>query len=94
MHVTIHLLKEGLFVAMEPYLIFLPKPLQNYTVRFRLSNHRLPVEILRYDGINKTQRICQKCSKGDIGDECHYNTVPSILNNKEMRFERCIHLFM
>ena len=55
--------------------------------------HRLPVEILRYDGINKTQRMCQKCNKGDIGDKCHYNTVP-ILNNKEMRFKRCIHLFM
>ena len=24
------------------------------------------------DGINRTQRICQKCNKGDIGDECHY----------------------
>ena len=61
---------------MEPYLISLPKPLRNYMVRFHLSNHRLPVEILRYDGINKTQRMCQKCNKGDIGDECHYNTVP------------------
>ena len=56
-------------IAMEPYLLSLPKPLRNYMVRFRLSNHRLSVEILRYDGINKTHRIC---NKDDIGDECHY----------------------
>ena len=40
--------------------------------RFRVSNHRLPVELLRYTGIDREQRVCHKCNENVIGDEIHY----------------------
>ena len=53
--------------------------------RFHTGNHRLPVKILGYDGINKTRRLCQKCNKGDIGDECHYILVLHCTYFKQQR---------
>ena len=40
-------------------------------VRFLCSNHSLPVEQGRWNGINHNERICTKCDTGDIGDEFH-----------------------
>ena len=39
---------------------------------FRTSNHRLPVEFLRYSGVKREERICNKCNECKIGDEEHY----------------------
>ena len=80
-------------IAMEPYLISLPKPLRNYMVRFCLSNHRLSVEIRRYDGINRTQRICQKCNKSVIGDECHYILYRTYFKQQRNAFLKDAYIF-
>ena len=37
--------------------------------RFRVSNHRFPIELLRYTGIDREQRMCHKCNENVIGDE-------------------------
>ena len=39
---------------------------------FRLSNHRLPVGFLRYLGVKREERICNKCNECKIGDDCKY----------------------
>ena len=36
--------------------------------RFSVSNHRLPVELLRNTGIDREQRICHKCNENVIGE--------------------------
>ena len=40
-------------------------------LKFRLDNHKLPVEIGRYQKIDYKDRICPKC-RTEIGDKFHY----------------------
>ena len=40
--------------------------------RFRLSNHNLPIERLRYDNIDREERLCGICDQNLVGDENHY----------------------
>ena len=41
-------------------------------LKFRLSNHRLPVETGGWENTPLEDRKCILCSKHDIGDEFHY----------------------
>ena len=44
-----------------------------YTLcRFRTTNHRLPIETGRWNGIERENRKCLKCNNNCIGDEYHY----------------------
>ena len=62
--------------------------------KFRLSNHKLPIEMGRNHNIPADNRICDLCHQG-IGDECHLlmkcrqpdmlilrNTFQDVINNK------------
>jgi hypothetical protein len=40
--------------------------------KFRITNHKLPVENGRWKNIARENRICPLCNNGDIGDEFHY----------------------
>ena len=40
--------------------------------RLRTSSHRLRIEIGRYQGIPRHNRICTKCSANEIEDEIHF----------------------
>ena len=40
--------------------------------RFRTSNHRLPIEVVRWANVERHNRLCQLCQSGEIGDELHY----------------------
>ena len=59
-------------LRMQQYLLTLPFSQRKIMTRFRVSNHRLPVELLRYTGIDREQRVCHKCNENVIGDEIHY----------------------
>ena len=37
-----------------------------------ISNHRLPIELGRYNEIVRKDRLCTLCQSNDIGDEYHY----------------------
>ena len=39
---------------------------------YRISAHKLPIELGRYRSVQRDQRICTLCQSGDIGDEYHY----------------------
>ena len=56
---------------MQQYLLTLPFSQRKIITRFRVSNHRLPVELLLYTGIDREQRVCHKCNENVIGDEIH-----------------------
>ena len=58
-------------LRMQQYLLTLPFSQRKIMTRFRVSNHRLPVELLRYTGIDREQRVCHKCNENIIGDEIH-----------------------
>ena len=66
---------------LEKYLTFLPKTLQQSVTRFRASNHKLPVELLRHSGMPGEKRLCDKCEKQELGDEIHITAVS--LNSRE-----------
>ena len=56
----------------EQYLSTLERPLRDYLIRIRLSNHRLPIHSKRFVDIPRNERLCELCNLGEIGDEYHY----------------------
>ena len=56
----------------EPFIHSLPTNCTITLIRFRTTNNSLPVNKLRYDNIDRAERICTKCNLNDIGDEFHY----------------------
>ena len=56
----------------ENYLIILNRKHCSSLLKFRLSNHLLPVETGRWENTPLEDRKCTLCSKHDIGDEFHY----------------------
>ena len=49
-------------LRMQQYLLTLPFSQRKIMTRFRVSNHRLPIELLHYTGIDREQRMCHKCN--------------------------------
>ena len=54
------------------YLTYLPSTLRQIVLKFRLSNHRLPIPQRRSLGNPRDERICTVCDNGEVGDEFHY----------------------
>ena len=65
-----HIFKEN--TELESYLKLLPKKLYISIIKFRTSNHKLPVETGRWENIPYGERKCSLCNKNDIGDKFHY----------------------
>ena len=59
-------------VHFENYLTKLTKKHYSTLLKFRLSNHRLPVETGCWENIPLKERKCNLCKKSDTGDEFHY----------------------
>ena len=52
---------------------------------FRTRNHRLPIEVGRWSGIQINQRLCSFCN--ELGDEFHY-----LMTCKHFELERKYYL--
>ena len=61
-----------IYCYKEKYLLVLPKQLKHALIRFRMSNHNLPIENGRYNRTERKNRICSLCLYNHIGDEYHY----------------------
>ena len=46
------------------------------------TNNKLPVNVQRYEGIDRQDRLCRKCDLKDVGDEFHYLFVCPFFNKK------------
>jgi len=57
--------------TFENYLL-LPKSIYYPILKFRTSNHILPIETGRWQNILPDNRICKLCNSTQIGDEFHY----------------------
>ena len=55
----------------ENYLNLLPQTLANTFLKFRLLNHKLPIQKGRFLAIERNDRVCSKCELQDLGDEFH-----------------------
>ena len=40
--------------------------------KFRVTNHKLPIEVGRWNNVPREDRVCRLCNCGDLGDEFHY----------------------
>ena len=58
-------------ICMEKYLLHLPRKSYLSLCKFRTSNHKLPIEVGRWEGVPLNEKKCLKCNT-DIGDEFHY----------------------
>jgi hypothetical protein len=63
---------SNLGVSFENYLEILKDKDLFLLCRFRASNHRLPIEIGRWQNINRENRECNLCQGRELGDEFHY----------------------
>ena len=59
-------------VSFENYLKILKDKDLFLLCRFRNSNHRLPIEIGRWQNINRENRVCNLCQGRELGGEFHY----------------------
>ena len=69
-------------LKQEPFIYLLPTNCAIEVTRFRTGNNYLPVNVLRYQGVMRHERVCTKCDLGDIGDEFHYLFVCPFFYNK------------
>ncbi len=58
--------------SFEEYLDSLPFKHRNNLIRFRVSNHSLPIETGRWHNIKREERICPYCRGNVLGDEFHF----------------------
>ena len=56
----------------EKYLDILPSKFRKILVKFRTSNHRLPIETGRWLGIPLDDRRCTFCNTRQLADEMHF----------------------
>ena len=59
-------------IEIEKYLLDLPQTIYSPILKFRTSNHKLPVEKGRWENIPLQDRKCNLCPQNDVGDEFHY----------------------
>lgn len=59
-------------IQFEPYITALPYELYINMIRFRTGNHKMPIEIGRWNNVDIDDRKCHLCTTNSIGDEFHY----------------------
>ena len=70
----------------EEYLNLLPENLAINFMKFRLLNHKLPIQKGRFLGIERNERLCEKCNLNELGDEFHYIFVCPFFLSARKRF--------
>ena len=56
----------------EEYIHILPYNCVIALVRFRTTNNRLQVNVLRFNNVDRNDRLCALCNARAIGDADHY----------------------
>ena len=71
---------------LPPYIDALPPRLRISLTRFRLSNHKLPIERGRWTNTDLQDRVCPFCTQPEIGDEHHFLFVCPHFNESRTKF--------
>ena len=74
-------------LCYEPYFDII----RNVDIRkcftgFRVSSHRLQIELGRYKKVPKEKRLCELCLSGEVEDEIHFVTSCERYDNKRKAF--------
>ena len=59
-------------LVFEQYFDLLPRDLAIAFCHFRCVNHKLPIELGRFWGVERDDRVCELCQLNKLGDEYHY----------------------
>ena len=78
--------------GIEGYLLNVNENVYKSLVKYRTLNSKLPIEIGRYDGTERYQRLCKVCNLNVIGDEYHYIFECTNQDIREMR-NRCLNVY-
>ena len=79
--------------VQEPYLSLLPYNCAISIIRFRTTNNLLPVNTLRFNGVDREDRICEKCNLNEVASEFHYLFVcPYFLNKRQECLRRTFYI--
>lgn len=69
-------------ICCEKYISILSGSMLFTMLKFRTANHKLPVEVGRWNNTELIDRKCNLCQLNDIGDEFHYLLVCRFFNNE------------
>ena len=72
--------------SFEEYLNILPRNKCLPLIKCRTANHYLPIETLRRQNNDVSERKCLLCNAQDIGDEFHYQFVCEIFKDVRHRY--------
>ena len=78
------LFKEHLI--FENYINIIPENLWTVLLKFRTSNHYLPVETGRWNNTLLEDRRCALCNNNHIGDEFHYLFICNFVRDSRVQF--------
>ena len=73
-------------ISLERYFNLLPDKLWKPILKFRTSNHYLPIETGRWNKIPLEDRMCTLCNENDIADEFHYLLKCQFFNHPRTQF--------
>ena len=68
--------------CQRPYMKLLVNGCTIPIIRFMTTNNKLPINVQRYEGIDRNDRLCTKCDLSDVGDEFHYLFICPYFNHK------------
>ena len=68
--------------CQRPYIRLLVNKCNIPIIRFLTTNNKLPVNVERYEGIERQDRICTNCDLNIVGDEFPYLFVCPFFNEK------------
>jgi hypothetical protein len=75
--------------CFERYLLLLSQPMCKNLLKFRVTNHKLPIQRGRVLNVPLDERVCTLCNSEEIGDEFHYLFV---CEDEEIKASRKNHL--
>lgn len=69
-------------ISCESYITVLNGHMLYTMLKFRTSNHKLPVEVGRWNNTDISDRKCNLCQLNDTGDEFHYLLICPFFQNE------------
>ena len=73
-------------INLEAYLLLLNKNHRSIFTHYHTANHRLPIEVSRWENIPRSEQTCYLCEDDVIGDEYHFLFECYFFRNKRCQY--------
>ena len=86
-------LKPVFNLTPEGYLSVIPNYEHRATItRLRISSHQLAIETGRYEGLDRSERLCVTCDMGVVDSEQHFLASCSSINDERVSLRRSLRI--